>query len=137
MTPCPHRPPHLLIAEDEEAIALLLLEAMEEAGLRATLARDGLDALDRLGRQRFDLLLTDIRMPRLGGVDLVRALWQRSSRMPVIVLSGYMTPKDATDLRALGVRPEAILSKPTGLAQVVEAVLTALHASDATPPVSA
>jgi two-component system response regulator AtoC len=119
--------PRLLVAEDEAGIAVLLQETLDETGFDVTVAPDGAAALECFEQGRFDVLLTDIRMPRMTGVDLVRAIRHAGSGIPVVVLSGYMTTADIADLRRLGVAPDAILAKPTSLPHVVQAVLAALQ----------
>lgn len=63
--------PSILIAEDEPALLELLSEVLEEAGYEVAAARDGVEALEQLERRPFDLLLTDIRMPRVDGLELL------------------------------------------------------------------
>lgn len=117
-------PAHLLIAEDEVAVAEVLEDYLTTAGYRITRAADGLEALNALPTDSFDLLLTDIRMPRMDGVTLVRHVRQTHPGMPIVVLSGYMNGRDRKALNDLGVPDEAVLAKPSGL-PVLEKVIRA------------
>lgn len=105
--------PHLLLAEDEAVLASLLEEYLTPAGFEVTVAADGMQALELLPGASFDLLLTDVRMPRMDGVRLVQQVRQTHPRMPVIVFSGYMTDDARATLGRLGVPHGAFLEKPT------------------------
>lgn len=116
---------HLLVAEDEGSVAELLEEYFTAAGYRVTRAGDGQEALEVLPTASFDLLLTDIRMPRMDGVKLVRHVRQAHPNMPIVVLSGYMTEENREALTDLGVPDEAVLEKPSPF-QVLEDAIRAV-----------
>lgn len=109
-------------------IAMMIQEALDEAGFRVTYAPDGLAALDESSKARFDILLTDVRMPRLDGVGLVRRLRGSRPEMPVVVLSGYMTNADREELLRLGIPADAILEKPVALGELNSVLRRALEA---------
>ena len=119
---------HVLYAEDEPAVAEMIEEALSEAGFRVTHAEDGRVALAEASRSRFDVLLTDVRMPNLDGVGLVRHLRSSQPGLPIVVLSGYMTQDDWQQLRQLGVPADSILEKPVSSAKLSSAVRNALTA---------
>ncbi|WP_376095992.1 response regulator [Roseomonas sp. CCTCC AB2023176] len=119
--------PAALIADDEEAIALLVADALEEEGFETTVVPDGAAALKRLEERSYDLLVTDVRMPRLDGADLVRALRALGNPIPVIVLSGYMNPDQDRALQHLGISADAIFEKPTSLLDVSRAARLAFE----------
>jgi two-component system, cell cycle sensor histidine kinase and response regulator CckA len=112
----------ILVVEDEEAVREVIRRALEIRGFRVLVAGDGEEAL-RLGEgalDRVDLLLTDLRMPRLGGEALARALRARHHGLSVLFMSGY-----AGDLESLAVRsaaPGAFLQKPFSPEDLVLAV---------------
>ncbi|MFH5923089.1 response regulator [Roseomonas xinghualingensis] len=118
MSPSDGTPPHVLMAEDEMPIAMMIQEALDEAGFRVTYAPDGLAALEESSKAHFDILLTDVRMPNLDGVGLVRRLRGSRPEMPIVVLSGYMTNGDREELLRLGVPPDSILEKPVTLGEL-------------------
>ncbi|MBP0445891.1 response regulator [Roseomonas sp. SSH11] len=116
----------VLVAEDESAIAEMIQEVLTDEGFRVTVAADGALALEEYSRNEFDVLLTDVRMPNLDGVGLVRRLRQIEADLPIVVLSGYMTGKDFGDLRQLGIPAESILEKPVTFTRLRDALRTAL-----------
>ena len=105
----------VLLAEDEALVALALADCLEAEGHEVTVARDGAEAL-AVSRDlgRLDLLVTDLRMPRLGGEDLIRALWAERPGLPVLVVTGSAPPGGAEALRRdAGDRgPLALVHKP-------------------------
>jgi CheY-like chemotaxis protein len=117
---------HLLLAEDEPEVAIVIAEYFMEVGYHVTRAADGMEALEVLPTAAFDLLLTDIRMPRLNGVRLVQHVRQSCPDMPIIVLSGHMSEDDRTELGHLGVPDHAVLEKPSSLFLLERTVRTAL-----------
>lgn len=79
----------LLLVDDEEAFRNALAEVLEASGLgEIVCAGDGVEALEILSQQDMDLLITDINMPRLTGVGLVKELRERGYTLPVIVVTG-------------------------------------------------
>ena len=106
----------VLLAEDEALVALALADCLEAEGHEVTVAADGAEAL-AMARElgcRVDLLVTDLRMPRLGGEGLIRALWAERPGLPVLVVTGSAPPGGAAALRReAGDRgPLALLHKP-------------------------
>lgn len=87
---------HILLAEDDEASRELLRDLLAQKGFQVTTARDGQEALDLLS-DRHDLILTDLRMPRLDGIGLLKALKERPRRPTVIVMSAYATIESAVE----------------------------------------
>ena len=81
--------PHIIIAEDEDLVAIALASMLESHGFRVTVARNGQEALEAEARDAADMLLTDMRMPVLGGHDLIRLVRQRRPDLPVVVMTGY------------------------------------------------
>ncbi|HET8627067.1 MAG TPA: response regulator [Thermomicrobiales bacterium] len=114
-------PTTILVAEDDPSILDVLAAVLEDAGYRVLRARDGAEALVRLDLDRPDLLLTDERMPRLSGSDLVAYLRAHPDiAVPVILLTA--TPPAAPPP---GV---AVLSKPFDVARLLAAVALRLPA---------
>ena len=116
----------VLLAEDEALVAMALADCLEAEGHSVAVAGDGAEALAMargLGC-RLDLLVTDLRMPRLGGEGLIRALWAERPGLPVLVVTGSAPPGGAETLRReTGDRgPLALLHKPLDYASMAGAL---------------
>ena len=108
-----HDRPHVLVAEDEALAALAIEDFLSRKGYRVTLAGDGQEAVERLRADPADIVITDLRMPRLDGRGLIRELRGMSATLPVIVMTGYLAPESADDALISGAwRPLEILRKP-------------------------
>jgi DNA-binding response OmpR family regulator len=88
----------ILLIEDDAALASMLALAFEDAGHIALEARDGLEGLGRIERERPDLVVSDVNMPRLDGFSLCRRLREAKNRVPIILL----TSRDSEIDQALG-----------------------------------
>jgi DNA-binding NtrC family response regulator len=88
--------PHILICEDDPLAREHLQELLSGHGFEVTMAWDGRQGLDLLS-DRHDLVLTDLRMPHVDGIGLLRALRERTTRPPVIVMSAYATIESAVE----------------------------------------
>src|SRR6202012_183001 len=83
---------HILVVDDDDRIRTLLSWQLEAEGFAVRCTADGADALDRIGRDRPDLVILDLSLPRVGGLDVLRQIRQEEpagvSPLPVIILSG-------------------------------------------------
>lgn len=82
-------PAHVLVAEDEDLVAVVLAEILESHGFRVTVAHNGLQAYEADRNDPADLLLTDMRMPVMDGGVLIRLIRERRPNLPVIVMTGF------------------------------------------------
>jgi CheY-like chemotaxis protein len=104
---------HVLVAEDEALAALAMQLLLTRWGYRVTLAKDGLDAITCEEQDPpVDLLVTDLRMPRLDGCGLIRQLRIKYEDLPVVVTSGYVSPEIAYELETQINRRIRVLRKP-------------------------
>jgi CheY-like chemotaxis protein len=117
----------ILIAEDEEPLRSLLRRALTEVGHEVSAAADGAEALDLLGaRGRFDLLLSDIKMPVMDGIALALAAARDYPDLGILLMTGYADQRErAHGLDALIVD---VIQKPFTLAEIRAAVAAALVA---------
>ncbi len=90
-------PPKLLTVDDEAAIRDCIAAFFEDLGFLVSQAEDGLDALDLIRRTRPDIILTDLRMPRMDGLELIATVVSEFDNLPIIVLSGTGVLADAID----------------------------------------
>ncbi|ALK88963.1 response regulator [Limnohabitans sp. 63ED37-2] len=84
----PHTKATILLVEDEELLRAGVQEVLEIQGYKVITAPDGEQALACLGAQTIDLIITDLVMPKMDGVDFVKQLRKIKPDLPVIVVSG-------------------------------------------------
>ena len=112
----------VLMAEDEPLAAEVIEEGLVEAGFEVLAANDGQEALDLAANgAAFDLLLTDLKMPRLDGKELIAKLRARRPDLPVVVMTGFPPPDGAVSLQA-GRGPMRLLTKPVGITPLIAAL---------------
>jgi DNA-binding NtrC family response regulator len=85
----------ILIVEDKENLRSVLRKTLEAEGFGVEEAPDGRTALDKLHRDRFAMVLTDLRLPRADGHEVLKAAVQVDPEMPVILMTAYGTIRDA------------------------------------------
>lgn len=102
----------VMVVDDALSVRKALLQLLGDAGYETDAARDGFEALQRLGGQRCDLLLTDLEMPNLNGLDLVRHLRQQAAwkALPVVMITSRTTDKHRDAALTAGV--DLYLTKP-------------------------
>ena len=117
----------ILVVDDENAVQTLLGYPLRKDGYEVVAARDGREALDRFAEQRFDLVVLDIMLPKLDGVEVCRRLRSRS-QVPIIML----TAKDDEVDKVLGLEMGAddYITKPFSVREFRSRVRAALRRSD-------
>jgi DNA-binding NtrC family response regulator len=100
----------LLVAEDEANLRLVIQKELQRLGYRVSVAPDGEAALRRLEEGNVDVLLCDINMPRMDGMELLRRVHERPNPPEVIMLTGHATVETAIEAMKLGAYD--YLSKP-------------------------
>ncbi len=109
-------PPRILLAEDEEAMRTYLERALTNAGYAVNAVDRGTDAIPFLETGEIDLLLSDIVMPEMDGIELAQRCAEISPRTKVMFITGFA----AVSLRASREQPTAkVLSKPFHLRDLV------------------
>jgi two-component system response regulator AtoC len=91
-----------LVVDDEDKMRRLLELALSALGYEVVQAGDGVEALARCAEEAFDLVLSDLRMPRLDGLGLLRALRERGDPVPVVVLTAHGSIESAVEAMKLG-----------------------------------
>jgi chemosensory pili system protein ChpA (sensor histidine kinase/response regulator) len=113
---------HVLVVDDALSVRQTLAQLLGDAGYEVTTARDGFEALDALIRRQADVVLTDLEMPNLDGLELTRRL--RESRLwktlPVVMLTSRATPKHVRSAEDAGV--DVFLTKPYEEAELLAEV---------------
>jgi two-component system cell cycle response regulator CpdR len=108
--------PRILLAEDDEAMRTYLERALNNAGYEVATVDRGTDAIPLLETEHYDLLLSDIVMPEMDGIELAQRCAEISPRTKVMFITGFA----AVSLRASREQPHAkVLSKPFHLRDLV------------------
>ncbi len=116
----------ILIAEDDTAVREFVGRALAHAGHDVDTAEDGLQALDRLGEQDYDLLITEIVMPGLDGIALALKVAKEKPDISILMMTGYAAERQrAHNLDTLIHR---VIAKPFSLRQICDAAKDALAA---------
>src|SRR5210317_829573 len=92
----------ILIAEDEKPMARALGLKLEHNGFEVTNAYNGQEALDAMAEEKFDLLLLDLMMPKVGGFEVLEEIKKKKIDIKVIVTSNLSQPEDSEKARSLG-----------------------------------
>jgi excisionase family DNA binding protein len=116
--------PRVLVVDDEVAIRDLLAKTLALAEYDVDLAPDGRAALDRLRMMPYDLLITDLKMPGVDGLTVIREARRLKADIPVIIITGFSTEASAIEAVNLGV--SGYLTKPFRVPRVLAAAAKAL-----------
>ncbi len=116
--------PRILVVDDEESIRDLLSKTLALADYEVDLAPDGRTALDRLRLIQYDLLITDLRMPGVDGLTVLREARRLKADLPVIILTGFSSEASAIEAINLGV--QGYLTKPFRVPRVLASAAKAL-----------
>ena len=103
----------MLSVDDDGELRELLHELISQMGHASVTAADGIDALEKMEEKQFDIVITDINMPRLNGVGLIKRIASDFSDTDVIAITGYQTEYNYTDIIALGASD--FISKPINI----------------------
>lgn len=118
----------VLVVDDDPMLLGLLVDTLETIGYHVTGAQGGVLALDQLSQSRFDLMITDIKMPDLDGIQLLKKVRRHYPGMPVLFITGYASPEMVGEAS-----PDGFLAKPFRI-QHIEALIeqTLAHKSGLT-----
>jgi CheY-like chemotaxis protein len=117
---------HILVVDDYLVTQRILRQILQNAGYQVSLAGDGFEALEQIEAQSFDLVILDLAMPRLDGLEVlarVRASEQHHD-LPIIMLTASGDDQMRETARKNGA--SAFLTKPSGSAEVIAAVRSLL-----------
>jgi two-component system cell cycle response regulator len=103
----------VLSVDDDGDLRELLHELISDMGLMSVTAVDGMDALQKMAEEQFDIVITDINMPRLNGIGLIKRIAAEYSDTDVIAITGFQTEYNYTDIIALGASD--FISKPINM----------------------
>lgn len=118
----------VMIIDDSDVLRRVLREILRQAGHDALEARDGEEGLSMIELHRPDCVLLDLSMPRRGGLEVLQALHEAQSRVPVIVLTAGV--EEPTRQRCLRLGAREVLLKPDGLHRVNRSIGRVLAAAE-------
>lgn len=110
----------ILIVDDEKYIRDMLKAFFEYQGFEVFEAADGMEASEKVREEAFDLVLTDLRMPGLDGLKVLKLVKSVSAETAVLILTGYPSPQSESAAMKLGC--DGFLSKPFRLENLKSAV---------------
>jgi DNA-binding response OmpR family regulator len=124
----------VLIVEDDEAIATGLALNLKLAGRTTSIARDGVEALGQLEAEEFCLVLLDINLPRMNGLEVLSTVRKADNIVPVIVLSARDGEYDKVAALRLGA--DDYLTKPFALAELLARIDAVLRRTQPAAPIA-
>lgn len=119
----PEAPIHILVVDDEPLATAGLERFLVRRGYRVTTAGDGREGLERFNSDPADVVVTDVRMPRLDGRDMIRALREENPSLLIIGVTGHRSVDDKGSVLKAGA--DMVLRKPLDLREIRD-VLDAL-----------
>lgn len=122
---------HVLYIDDEEPLVVLVTRILERSGYRCSATTDPRQALEWVAKnpQDFDLVLTDMNMPGMSGIDVARDVLALRPTLPVVITTGYVRAVDVAATRSLGIRD--LVLKPDTIDEL--ASLVARYLGEAVP----
>ena len=111
---------NVLVVEDDEVLRESFQQLLSYLFAEVDAAVDGQDALDQLAAKNYDIVLTDLRMPRMSGFQLLQEIRQQSPQQPIVVISAH---EDEVLRRELVVYKVHYLSKPVILEELLKVVI--------------
>ncbi len=118
--------PRILVCDDEEGVRESLRLILSD-DYDLTFARHGAEALEQVSQKDYDLILLDIKMPRIHGLEVIKQIKKIRPQTPVIIVSGYQSTEIATEALKLGA--DDYVPKPFESSQILTAVQNALSRS--------
>jgi DNA-binding NtrC family response regulator len=120
-------PKRILVVDDQESMRDMLADLLDMMGHEARTASGGAEALERLRQESVDLVITDLNMPEMDGMELTKRIKSDAPDMPVIVITGYGTFH--TERQVLASGADGYIPKPCTIHRVQETVNAALGVS--------
>lgn len=108
----------ILIAEDEKLMAKALADKLRIIGFDVTAVLDGASALELLNKEKFDLVLLDILMPKMDGLSLLKEIRSKGNEIPAIILSNSSKDETIKEAKRLGAI-EYFVKSNTSLTEIV------------------
>ncbi len=110
----------ILVVDDEESVRIILKQMLEKGGYSVEVRSDGEEALGALKSGRFNMLITDINMPKMNGIELLYKTKEEFPAMPVVFITAY--GKDKTIIEAMKMGLSDNIEKPFRMDDVLKTV---------------
>ena len=110
----------ILVVDDEDALRTVLSSELMNEGYEVSTAADGDEAVGELGKAEFDLVLLDIKMPRMNGFEVLKHIKQNHEQTKVVMLTGFADLKNAIESKKLGA--DDFVSKPYDLVDLLTTI---------------
>ncbi len=120
--------PKALVVDDDQSTRIAIRNILEKVKIDVDEAENGEEALQILKKKDYNVVLLDIHMPKLDGLQVMSILKKRNQSVPVIVVSAYLSKENIAKLSQLGVKD--FLSKPFDLRTFYQAVNNVLPLSN-------
>jgi DNA-binding NtrC family response regulator len=117
----------ILLVDDDPEFRKAMKKMFEKSGYDVTVAADGQEGLDALSEKTFDLIISDLRMPNLNGMELMEELKRRKINLPVIFITAYGEVESYMDLMNLGAFE--YINKPVKGQEILAVVRKALESA--------
>jgi DNA-binding NtrC family response regulator len=117
--------PRILVVDDELEMGLMVADELADCGYRAVALRSPSEALERIRVERFDAIITDLRMPGVDGLELLRLSRTLDPSRPVIIMTGHATIDTALEADRRGAYHYLI--KPFSLSTLIQVLRRALR----------
>lgn len=115
----------ILVVDDEESLREMLQEFLEEEGMLVELAQNGREALEKLHSLSLDLVLLDLRMPGMNGIEILQEIKKEEPELPVVVITAYGSIDNAVETLKMGAFD--FITKPFKLEELQNAISRALE----------
>lgn len=113
----------LMVIDDDMLVRATLKAILADAGYDVTLAVDGKDGLRQLGGQPIDLVITDILMPEMEGIETIQTIRRRCPEIKILAISGSVTEQGPMFLEMAGkLGADEVLAKPSSPERIVEVI---------------
>lgn len=106
----------ILIVDDNPNMSSLLSEMLEVFDYGSVRAGDGIEAIEKVEQNDFRLVITDMRMPKMSGLDLLKKIKEKKPNLPVIVISGYALDSEGDEM--LAGLADGFLNKPFKMSDI-------------------
>ena len=117
--------PKILVVDDDPHFRNAVISILKANGYRAAEESSALSVIRAINKEKPDLILLDLKMPKAGGIEVIKTMRRMSIYTPVVVVSGHLSQQNFHNLRVLGV--EYFLVKPVNLRMLVAKVKEAIE----------